>query len=1343
MNGRHSLLEDFLPLRLLGRIYSSEARRPAAIQFPAAVMFIDVSRYTALVEQLARRGQEGLEDLPRLLSLSYGRCSEYVSDLGGEVLYFAGDSLLAYWASDADELGSAVRSAVACAERICLGGNDGKYRSVSEISPALHIGIGAGDLWAAALGEQPVWNLMAGGDAVSQAAASQAIARSWGYVISAEAKQALADEGAAAQVLSRPRRALEAFSEAPPLDWMTGFLPIPVRELLLSANSRFPAVRGLLAIDVDSSQQIDTQLAALNEIRPVSAVFARIIGLSCSDPLALSQHQALCASLQEIVRAHGGPPGDLFYDDKGLVFSATFGARGSFHRDDPRRAVDAADAINQAVDRLGLSSSIGVATGDVLFGFVGSMRRRQFMAHGAPINRAARLMMADTGGILCDAPTERASRSSFKFEPQGTLQLAGLGDMAAVFRPREPHATSSSEIFLVGRRSELELLQRTFVEARVGGKRLLVVMGESGIGKSTLVASFTERLRSRGTTVSVARAERDDRRTSLLPWRRLLISLLNLAPDIDGTVVLDALTSRVKNDATILERLPLLDGVLGIDIPEKENTRHLQGAHRGDATMRLLGDLLGVVAPRPLVLVLEDSQWLDSASWRLVEWVLANQSSMLIVLCVRSEEVPEELRSLQRRAEAARMTASGIDLDDPARFCRVLAIDELDDAEIRQLAARTLGSVAPEHELADRISALACGNPLFAEEITLTLKTEGLIAIRDGFWRSIRPLDELRYFEGVERVILERIDRVEPKVVDVLKASAVIGRSFSSKSLEVVLKDKSTETIQSALDLLVAAHFIRRRAAEGDYEFRHDQIRDVVYASIPADVRQRLHGILAVWLEQTGEAATGADIATLAQHFEAAGSNDKAVTYAEIAAARALQVGAFREVEAFLGICFSHESRQPTLSKEQRLRAVRWRIQLAEAHYCRGDIHAQGVAVRRALTLAGKSIPRSPVGVAMRLVASALRLLFQQLFTPRTWSVRLDTVQAWEREMARCHSQAATVDYFELRSLESMRHLMDAVVHAERAGTTTELAVASSQVGCGFGILGYRRTCEYFIRKAERAAIALGDPATHSHVCNLDALWQVGQCRWRMVDYRLRQSQQLSLQAGDQLRWSNAQVIRFWSLFYRGDWGALEQTAQGLLSRAQSSGNIQQEIWALRCKSLCALHADRPREAIEILRLITSAMLGSADLAAYVSSKGSLALALARIGSNDESLQAVDETLRMLRGMRRPTAHSTLVGISGVCEVLLRGRETSLSREYDQWSEWETRALHELRRYSQVFPVGKPQYGLWTGVAYWLEGQKDQALLTWNRALSVAQQLSLRQDEAMIAAELRRRQDRL
>jgi hypothetical protein len=752
--------------------------------------------------------------------------------------------------------------------------------------------------------------------------------------------------------------------------------------------------------------------------------------------------------------------------------------------------------------------------------------------------------------------------------------------------------------------------------------------------------------------------------------------------------------------------------------------------------MRLLGDLVGVLAPQPLTLVLEDGQWLDSASWRLVEWVLASRSSILLILCVRSEEVPEELKALQRRADSAR--TSGTESDDPARFCRMLDLGELSDNAIRELVARTLGEVPPHHELAQAVSELAGGNPLFAEEIALSLKSEGLIAVRDGLWRSLRPLDTLQYFERVERVIRERVDRLEPTVLAVLKAAAVIGRSFDVAALAILLESLADDHgIEQMLESLVAARFVQMRDGGGHYEFRHDQIRDVVYGSIPFDTRQRLHGRLAQWIEANQSSATGADIAVLAQHFEAAGETQKALKYANLAASKALEVGAFREVEAFLSICLSHEPHQRLRTLEQRLEAVRWRRQLAEACYGRGDIHAQGVAVRRALTLAGQSIPRSSLLVTMRLIASATQLACQQLALPAF--SRSEARKRWEQELARCKSQAAMVDYFELRFMHGMCYLIEAVVHAERTGVTTEMAIASAQVACGLGIMGFRRAGEHFLAKAEGVALALGDSAIHSHVCNLEALWRIGIAEWRIVDSRLKQSQDLCLRAGDQLRWGGAQVIRFWSQYYRGDWGALEQTAQSLLSHAQNSGNIQQEVWALRCKSLFLLHADRAREAADLLRLIASAMLGSADLAAQVSCKGALSLALARTGRHGESVQMVDETLRLLREMARPTAHVTLVGLAGLCEVLLRGREAQLADEYDQWPYWERQALRELKRYSRVFPIGEPQYGLWAGVAHWLDGRESLASLTWRKALATARKLALRQDETMIGAEMRRR----
>ena len=94
-------------------------------------------------------------------------------------------------------------------------------------------------------------------------------------------------------------------------------------------------------------------LGAIHEIRPVSAVFARITGLDLRAPSHSLSCKTLCVSLQENLRARGGPPGELYFDEKGLIFSGVFGARGNFHRDDPFRAVDAARAMDQTISGLG------------------------------------------------------------------------------------------------------------------------------------------------------------------------------------------------------------------------------------------------------------------------------------------------------------------------------------------------------------------------------------------------------------------------------------------------------------------------------------------------------------------------------------------------------------------------------------------------------------------------------------------------------------------------------------------------------------------------------------------------------------------------------------------------------------------------------------------------------------------------------------------------------------------------------------------------------------------------------------------------------------------------------
>ncbi|WP_210324605.1 ATP-binding protein [Chelatococcus reniformis] len=1119
-----------------------------------------------------------------------------------------------------------------------------------------------------------------------------------------------------------------------PWQWLAGFLSPQVRDAMSALPRGTGSERGPATPD-DELALARKRLDALAEIRPVSALLARIVGLSWDSSDALDRHHALCTSLQQILSDCGGPPGELLFDDKGLIFIAAFGAHGTFRRDDPRRAVDAARAITSALRQSGLDVSIGVATGDASFHVVGSAQRRQFMVLGQSVNRAARLMTSTERDILCDAPTERAVRATYQFERSGTLQLKGLGDMAPVFRPiasRRPSLTSPK---LIGRQTELAFLRSTFAATRSGGNRLTVVLGAPGIGKTTLVNAFADELRGAGMTVSLSGAERNDRRTSLLAWRGVLRSLVGLPADADGNEIFRCVGERVHGMPGIAERLPLLGDALAIVTTQTEGTRHLEGAHRADATMRLVGAIVGALAPRPLTLILEDSQWLDSASWRLIEWVLSSLESLMLVLCVRAEEVPQEIKTLRRRAGAAR---PGTASDGAARYLRVLELAELGEASIHELVARTLSGTPPQAEITHRVAALAGGNPFFAEEIALTLKGEGLIAERDGYWRSIRPLDELRYFEGVERVIRERVDRLDSVVREVIRAMAVIGRTFSSGAL-LALHDGA---IDEAVETLIEAQLIRPTAMPGLYEFRHSQIRDVIYASIPGGLRRQLHEALASWIESSRPDAIDAEIAVLVQHFQAAGNNEKAVKYADLAATHALQVGAFREVESFVEICLEHEPKRQLWTDEQKLRSVRWRRQLAEAHYSRGDIHAQGVAARHALSVVGNPVPQTATATWMKLIGRTVRLAVRQALPPRPELGRDADKLRWEAELARCLNQAAMVDYFEVRFSRGMCNLIGAVLHAERTGLSADTAIASSQLGCGLGMLGWRRSSDHFIGRAESAALALADPALHAHVCILDALWRLGRGEWPMVDSRIDQAQDLSLKAGDQLRWCNAQGMRFWTQYYRGDQGAWEPTTAALLSRAQNAGNVQQEIWALRCKALCLLHTDRPREAADLLRLISSADYHVIDLAARISVMGALALAYARTGRPSESIEATVETLRLLRGMPRPSSHSTIVGICGALEVLLRGREAGLAQRDDRWRSWELQALAELRRYCKVFPVGLAQLGLWTGVAHWLSGRRDDATASWQQAFMAARRFSLRRDESMIAAEMRRRLDR-
>lgn len=1305
-----------VPLRMLNALRSGTSEMPGALKRRGAVLFADLSRYSTWVESVVQRGRESLDQVPLALDATFGAWTELVYTSGGEVVQVAGDSLLAVWMAGSGTELEALQRADRCAREMCQKRQSG---SSEEFQLGVHVGVGVGEVWIAGLGgSDGYWNLLVAGEAVRDAAAAHCQAGRWQHRLSAKAQSTLAVSDLPTESWARTPVATPTDEER---DWFFSFLPREHGAWFRSEHSEV----------APSSHQ-----RGWSELRPITAVFANIRGLDENGPNSLSLYHQLFSQLQAIVDRYEGPSSQLLVDDKGLVLTAVFGVPGCFHHDDPERALRAAVEINDAVRAMGYRCTVGVATGDACFRSVGNAERRYLTVVGTPMNRAARLMSLHTDGVVCDAATEKANRAVVVFEPGESLQATGLSTPVQSYRPIGRQTASRLLRPLVGRDHELLMLQQALGAARKGRSQFVVVRGEAGIGKSRLMTQFLREV-SPDVEPAFARAERTDRVKSLLPWFRILCQLLGVSEHDSSDSLLTALHRRLDGNEELRLRLPLLSVMLGRDLPQTEATRHLVAASRADATVRTLVEVIRVVSETPRLIVFEDGQWLDSASWRVLEWALSQIPSVLVVLCVRAEEEPDELLALIEHIRQRQGSVTSEPTEVPNAV--VVTLSELSDAGVRALIAQALSDAPPSEELVRQINHGARGNPFFVEEMTRALVDEGLVSIRNGEWRAVSSEIQFGELEAVERLLTERVDRL-PRIAQLaLRVASVFGRWVERASLLALVPELVAE---GELDRTVAqlcARGLLRAVDDEHLEFAHDHIRDAVYATIPAQSRNELHRQVGHHIEAQ---AKRADWPILVHHFLACAEIDIAVKYADLAGQDALSSGAFREAQDFFSTCLRHDRSAFDARRPEAVRALRWRRQLAEACEGRGDVRAQGQAIDDALAYTGHKAPTSNVGAVGGLVWALLVTLVKVSLS----RVRLGS-EAGSRdaaiELSRIYAQAGAVYFFWHRAEHCVWAMSCALRHSSGIGPCAEQVIALTQVAAALGLVGFRRLADKLLRRAHGMAERLGNPAVHARARMVEGLYRIGLGQWDLGSQSVEACQQHATRVGDSLNWCNAQVLRYWIHHFCGDWASAEHAADALLARAQSSGNLQQELWALRCKALSALFTERSREAREHLRMALAALSESSDLSELLASKGALALCQARMGNHPDSIALARETLELLDRVKGPTVHSTLDSTSGIVEVLLRGRANGLHAGYPRWQEWEARALEHLDAHRRRFPTGEPRYFLWLGLREHLDGRHDRALSVWDNGLARARVLGMKRDISLLETEIRRHRDQV
>jgi predicted ATPase len=569
---------------------------------------------------------------------------------------------------------------------------------------------------------------------------------------------------------------------------------------------------------------------------------------------------------------------------------ALFGAPVALE-DAPVRACRAALEIQAQMRRLGAEIEaergvrpqvrIGIHTGPVVVGTVGTDLRMEFKAVGDTVNLASRLeSMAEPGTIFMSEATsqlvEGYVESAFlgerevkgKTAPQRVYRLEGFKPGAVRFDASLRRGLTP----LVGRRRELETLERCYHEARAGTIRVVHVAGEVGIGKSRLLYEFRQRPEGEQVFFLQGHCTAWGRSTPFLPFIEVVRTAFRLGEGESQVEIGRKLRRGVELLGMPVESaLPFLLNLLGLD-PGREAFRGLDGEIVGARTGEVLqGFLRERCRLSPVVLVIDDLHWIDTASEELLLRVVqGNERLALLILCAFRPHYRPPWAGRQNVAE--------------------LLLDPLSEETSLHLVQRRLGAEAISDELVHLIVEKAEGNPLFAEELTrYLLESGGVLGAERGVSLSSGGAGVV--VPGtLQDLIMARVDRLEEGARSVLQVASVIGRRFFFELVQTVsgVDGHLPEYFRD----LEAQELIFRQKPEGEeeYVFKHALIQDAVYESLLKPRREELHQRVAEAIEQSCADRLGEWAEVLAHHWSRTPRTEKAVRWLALAGEKSLRV---------------------------------------------------------------------------------------------------------------------------------------------------------------------------------------------------------------------------------------------------------------------------------------------------------------------------------------------------------------------------------------------------------------------------------------------------------------------
>jgi class 3 adenylate cyclase/tetratricopeptide (TPR) repeat protein len=1103
---------------------------------------------------------------------------------------------------------------------------------------------------------------------------------------------------------------------------------------------------------------MQTNLSITAERKLVTVLFADISGFTAMseklDPELVRERINTCFTrLVPAVRKHEGTIEKYIGDEVMAIFGAPV-----MHENDAERAALTALEMMEALEAYNreygteLSLHMGINTGAVIAGGIGSQDDLQYGVLGDTVNTAARLAdAAESGQIFVGESTHKLVAAQFEMKALDPIRVRGKSSPVEVFllqgvkeKPGSPRGLAGYGLHspVVGRQEELTVLRSAVKYTYSGQGRILGVIGEAGLGKSRLVAELVQQIKPLvwqgeqvkplilvGTTLSYGQT------ISFWPFQEVLRQWAGVTEQDSSLQIWDKLSSQLNQllPEEVDELLPYLASLLALELPEewKERLQYLEAEALGKQIFLAMRRLFEELAhQRPLLLIFEDLHWMDESSTRLVEFIFPLVQDHPLLILGLSRLVTDS-PAAHLREVAAR---------DYADFYQEIRLTPLSPSESDILVKNLLELKEIPTQYQVKILSKAEGNPFYLEEVVRTLIEAKAIA-RDPAaktWKITEGVEQIAIPDTIQGVIMARLDRLEEELKHVLGIAAVIGRSFLYTVLKAI--ETQDEQLDHSLADLQQIELILERQPEPDLEyiFKHALVQEAMYESILLKKRKELHLRVGQVVESLFADRLEEFYGLLAYHYARAEAWEKAQIYLLKAGDEAGRMAA--DAEALSYYRQASEAYQSAFGDRwDPLERATLERKIGEALWRRGEQIQALEHLEAGLSYLGITIPKDRFKIYLGILKEGTRQFAHRLLPQFFLTSPVSAPSQRVVEEVMTYEVIGWIEAYNNAERFLVCTLRELNI-AEKNGFDLGVVLSSTGVGImGLFIPNYPLAKRY-LKLAMDTAERVDQPVAKGMIHYGLGLYQLCLGNLDLAITYGEKSQAYYEQARDLHGTFLAKALHGLTLVYQGQPLQAKQLAEEVLQESQA---VSDQMGLAQGYGVLGITMFALGEELDKILVVLERALKTYQTVLFhmgaVATLGALGRLYVRMGNIQQALEELRESKKVVKIYKVSVPYTISFVYLGYAEAYLSAAEGATGEEKVKWMIKARRACRAMVNHSKSFVSDMPEAYRLQGICEWLSGNPIKARQWWERSLAKAEALGNSHQSALTRLEIGRR----